>query len=860
MTGSATVTRYTPSRPCPICGGNDRLRRGKGVRCAGYLTGDGRVAFCSREEKAGSLQVAGDSNCFPHRLEGRCGCGVSHGEAPPPPVRRAPRDTRPWRPVAHYDYHDRDGAVRFQVIRLEPDPNPDGDKRFTQRRVDPLHPGHWIEGPGAMEGVQLLPYRLPDLLKDPKRLILIVEGEKAVDALRRRGLPATTCPMGAGKWWDAGGDCPRTELTSWMLADVAGRGDNRLPVVIGDNDDAGRRGAEAACRAFAATGLDPQILELVGVKEHGGADDWIDQDPTRTARDLIAQLPGQRWLDLHPTEAQGQEPEGGGGNGGNGNGHHPQSDGHGSEPGQVLPEFSDTRNAERFASRHGAGARYDHTRGLWRLYTGTRWRLDGTEQCMTLAKETVARLPEEIPAWCDDARARHRLHREILACESTMRLRALLANAQSRLHSTHETWDPDPWLLNCENGTVDLRTGQLHPHNPDQMQSRLAPYRFDPDARCPQWDAFLERVLGGDHELIAFVQRAVGVSIIGEILEHVLFVLYGTGANGKSTFLNVLSFLLGDYARAADPTLLLDLGHPSHPTNVAELRGVRMTVIAEPEGKLNESLVKVLTGGDIRWARFMFRDAFTYVPSDIPWMSTNHKPLVTGNSEGIWRRLRLIPFTVLIPPEERDPNLARRLLREEAPGILRWCVDGCLAYQRQGLGQSPAVERATRQYRTEMDSMAAFLEQETIPSAADSVSAAELFHRYKDWCEGSGERPTSQRFLGLRLSERGLTSFRSAHNGNRTHWRGLRLRMVGEQLALAPGDDSLLADCQAVCRALWAEGKEARELCSLILQTHGWEAEGQPSEWLVAQDRDVLEAILPEAQTSLAEIRQRKGR
>jgi P4 family phage/plasmid primase-like protien len=826
------------------------------MRCAGYLTGDQRVAFCSREEKAGSLQVAGDSNCFPHRLEGRCGCGTVHGDAPPPPPRRAVRDTRVWRPVAHYDYHDRDGNVRFQVVRLEPDPQ-DGDKRFTQRRIDPGKPGRWIEGQGAMEGVQLLPYRLPDLLRDPKRLILIVEGEKAVDALRARGLPATTCPMGAGKWWDSGHDCPRTELTSWMLADVAGRGDNRLPVVIGDNDDAGRRGAEATCRALAASGLDPQLLELVGVPEHGGADDWIDQDPTRTARDLIAQLPaGQRWLDLHPSEAEGQEPEGGGNGNGNGNGHN----GNGHEDGHALPEFSDTRNAERFAARHGKGARFDHTRGLWRLYTGTRWRLDATEQCMTLAKDVVAHLPEEVPEWCDDPKARYRLHREILACESTMRLRALLANAQSRLHSTHETWDPDPWLLNCENGTVDLHTGQLHPHKPDEMQSKLAPVDYVPGAECPRWDAFLGRIFEHDPELIAFVQRAIGLTLIGTVLEHVLFVCYGRGANGKGTFIRALSALLGDYARATNPHLLTETKVPQHLTAIAELQGIRMATTSEQEGGFSERLAKMLTGGDRRNANFMFHDHFTYMPADTFWLETNHKPLITGNSEGIWRRLRLIPFSVQIPDDEQVPRYEDVLLREEAPGILRWCIDGCLAYQRQGLGQSPAVERATRQYRTEMDSMAAFLDQETVQAEADSVSAAVLFHRYKEWCEGSGERPTSQRFLGLRLSERGLASFRSAHDGNRTHWRGLRLRLTGEQLALPPGEDSLLADCQAVCRALWAEGADARELCSLILQTHGWEREGQPSAWLQAQDRDVLEAILPDAQTSLAEVRQQRGR
>jgi P4 family phage/plasmid primase-like protien len=474
--------------------------------------------------------------------------------------------------------------------------------------------------------------------------------------------------------------------------------------------------------------------------------------------------------------------------GSNGSGHVPAGDDlngyhHGPDG---MPAFTDTRNAQRFADRFGEHVRKDHTRGKkategWRLWDGVHWARDQTEVVMLRAKEIVAELAAEIDSYNESAGMPANVLAMVrgyaLACESTGRLGALLQNAGSLLPATHETWDPDPYLLNCKNGTVDLHTGELLEHRPDRWQAKLAPVDYDPECKTPVWDAFLERVFAGDADLISFVQRAVGVSLVGKVIEHVLFVMYGNGANGKSTFVNVWVSLLGDYSREAAIDLLVEHANPQHPTSIAELDGVRFVAVGELRGqKFDEGLVKALTGGDARNARFMFQDSFVYVPTDTFWMATNHKPNIVGNSPGIWRRVRLLPFEVQIPSEEQDRDLGAKL-RAEYPGILAWAVQGCLDWQAHGLGHAAAVDAATAEYRTEMDTLAAFLGDQCVIGPELSVPAADLYKAYETWSEEGGEKPTTQKWFGLRLGERGFTRRRF---GKERHWTWIGLRLRGD--------------------------------------------------------------------------------
>lgn len=449
------------------------------------------------------------------------------------------------------------------------------------------------------------------------------------------------------------------------------------------------------------------------------------------------------------------------------------------------PLFTDTRNAQRLVAMRGDRLRFDHTRGLWRWWDGRRWALDETQRIMTVAKDVVVAMHAEIaPVREKDHDAWLKLRRQVLACESTSRLRALVLNAAPALASTHETWDPDPYMLNCANGVVDLRTGELVEHRPELWQSKLAPVAYDPDALCPTWDAFLARVFDGNASVIDFVQRAAGLSLVGQVVEHVLFVLWGVGANGKSTLLSTMLEVIGDYGRQAANDLLVHRDLPQHTTAIAELRGVRMVSTVETAGsggRLSEVTVKVLTGGDDRNARFLYQDAFTYTPSDTFWLATNHKPVIRDNSEGIWRRICLIPFRVQIPRQEQDTRL-RDKLRAEYPGILAWMVRGCIEWQRRGLDRPPEVEAATAGYRAEVDVLSNFLEDCCVVEAGALTMAQELYERYVQWCQETGEKPALQRFFGLKLTDSGHTRQRVG-KARRWAWEGIRLRRPDDLFA-----------------------------------------------------------------------------
>lgn len=271
--------------------------------------------------------------------------------------------------------------------------------------------------------------------------------------------------------------------------------------------------------------------------------------------------------------------------------------------------------------------------------------------------------------------------------------------------------DTHPWLLNVANGTLDLRTGQLRPADRADLLTKAAPVVYAPTATCPQWEAFLDRILGGDKELIRYVQKAASYSLTGLDTEECFFVLHGVGQNGKSTLVETLSALLGtDYAQQATPDLLMQKKQDRHATELAVLRGARLVASVETgQGKrLNESLIKSMTGGDRIRANFMHQETFEFRPEFKVWLSTNHKPVITGTDLGIWQRIRLIPFNVQIPDNERDGAFKTRL-RESAAlsGILNWAIEGALLWQQEGLKPPQAVTEATQAYREEMDVLAA---------------------------------------------------------------------------------------------------------------------------------------------------------
>ncbi len=444
----------------------------------------------------------------------------------------------------------------------------------------------------------------------------------------------------------------------------------------------------------------------------------------------------------------------------------------------ITANRTDLGNAERFEAFAGDRFRFVHNWGSWLWFDGTRWQRDVDGESVRAGRDTLRATAAEAGT-VPDQDERDQLAKHALDSESSARIGAMLSLAQSLLPVAPEALDADPDLFNCANGTIDLRTGELRPHDRADLLTRRSPVAFDPDATCPLWESFLARVLGGSASLVAFLQRAIGYSLTGHTSEQVLLLLYGIGANGKSTFLETVRSLLGDYATQADFTTFLKRDNDGARNDLARLVGTRFVSAVEAEaGKpLAEALVKQLTGGDTITARFLFREFFDFKPAFKLWLAANHKPTITGGDHGIWRRMRLVPFTVTIPEAERDPKLTAKLA-EELPGILAWAVRGCLAWRAEGLGLPPEVKAATASYRDEMDVLGPFLDEATVAAEGCRITARELYEAYEKWCAANGERAKSQKGFAMSLRERGFEAVKGT-KGVRC-WAGLGLRPEGD--------------------------------------------------------------------------------
>ena len=461
---------------------------------------------------------------------------------------------------------------------------------------------------------------------------------------------------------------------------------------------------------------------------------------------------------------------------------------------------TDLGNAERLIALHRDDLRFVGTWKTFLVWDGRRWKIDddgGALRCaidtarilvaealkeMEVANALYAAAPDDPSA----AKARSeadRFFKWAVKSQGKDRLTAMLAiaAAHAALAITHERLDGDPFLLNCANGTIDLSTGALREHRRDDLITKLAPVAFDSAAQCPEWEAFLARILP-DENLVSYVQRIYGYALTGSTREHVVAFQYGSGANGKSTANGTIHEMLGDYAAPAPRGLLFRSRSERHPTELASLHGRRFVTCSEiSEGQVfDEALLKDLSGGDPISARRMRENFWSFMPTHKFFLAGNHKPIVRGDDEGIWRRLRLIPFAVTIPPAERDPELPLKL-RRELPGILAWCVRGCVAWQRKGLGDPPLVREATADYRRESDAVGEFLTRYLTFEAGAVIARKTVRRVYVQWCEETGHEALGAKRFSGRLRDRGVidTSVRLGElvvDG----WRNVRLATTAE--------------------------------------------------------------------------------
>ena len=640
--------------------------------------------------------------------------------------------------VKIYDYRDADGNLLFQTVRYEP-------KDFKQRQSK--EGGGWTWN---LKGVDRVLYRLPELLADDlEQWTFATAGEKDTDRLRSEELSAMCGPMGEGpgKWKASYSDT------------LAGR---KVAILV-DNDDTGHQHVAKVAKSLAEKAALVKVIELPRLPEGGDVSDWLDAGGT--ADELLAIVDAT--AEWKPKKRSTK----------------PTSQSTWSEE-----QRTETANARRLAATHGDKIRWCEPWGKMLLWDGKRWRIDSERRADALAKKVAAELWDDVTA-AEADKAPEKIIGDLIRFARASNSANGIANMLRLVRSEPgiavlpDVLDQDPWLLNVENGTLDLRTGKLRLHRQDDFLTKLAPVRFDADADCPIWLKFIDSIFGGNKLLIGFVRRLAGYCLTGSTRDHVLPFLYGKGANGKSVLINTLLEVSGpDYAMKAPTDFLTMKRGEAHPTERADLHGKRLVAAIEAEEgrRLAEAMVKELTGGDKVRARRMRENFWEFTATHKVMLASNHKPTIRGTDDGIWRRILLIPFTVRFwdesrgetgPPElEADKELAEKLLTEKS-GILNWLLWGCIDWQANGLMAPDEVLIETDKYRTEMDIVGRFIEEHCVESAEAEATAKDLYARFQEWCKETGEFAIKQRQFGTRLTERGYERFKN--NGAR--YRGVGL-------------------------------------------------------------------------------------
>ncbi|OVE79282.1 hypothetical protein BVY01_02890 [bacterium I07] len=421
---------------------------------------------------------------------------------------------------------------------------------------------------------------------------------------------------------------------------------------------------------------------------------------------------------------------------------------------------TDQGNAELLAALFGDKIRYDHNRRTWFIWDGHLWHPDDTREIERLVINAARERHQQSRKMKDDS-GRSLQFKWALDSESNHRIRATLERAKSiqQLSKTTPDFDSHPWLIGCPNGLIDLKSGDLWQGKPSHLITLSTNVEYDQRAASNKWDTFLSQVFDDDLDLIDFVHRFVGYSLVGVTSEQVFAMCYGTGSNGKSVFLEAISRCFGHYA-GNTPFSTFEYSRyraSAIPNDLAALAGKRLVSVSEvnEESRWNVGLIKTVTGGDPLTVRFLHKEFFTYYPQFTIWVAVNHKPKVSDTSDSFWRRVRLIPFLKQFKGEDRDTKLSDKL-KSEYPGILAWMVRGCLEWQKRGLTPPKVVERATQEYRTEEDKIRTYLAERTLSGAEFKVKARELYQDYQNWCKGIGENYLSATKFGTKLKELGV--------------------------------------------------------------------------------------------------------
>ncbi len=416
--------------------------------------------------------------------------------------------------------------------------------------------------------------------------------------------------------------------------------------------------------------------------------------------------------------------------------------------------FTDVWNAKFLFEKYGDVLKYCEALGGWFIWDGSRWKKDETFQIYSLAKNTVKQMYQMARVRGDKLLFKHAVN-----SESELKLKSMisLVRCEKDITVNSDQFDKDTYLLNCKNGTLNLQTGELRPHAKEDYITRKIGLNYDPNAECPVWLRFLIAILQDDTQMINFMQKAVGYSLSGAIIEQCIFILYGIGSNGKSTFLKHLYRILGDYALNTPAQTLMEKYNDSIPNDIARLKGVRFVTAVESGKKrtLAEAQIKQLTGDDPITARYLHCEYFDFFATFKIFFATNHKPNISGTDKGIWRRIRTIPFEKVIMPEEVDKELDEKLTKEYE-GILAWAVEGFKKWQKEGLGEAAKIVEATNEYQEESDVIGNYIEERCLVGSEYKVQASVILKDIQQWAKDNGLRYVNRNEFIDYLKRRGF--------------------------------------------------------------------------------------------------------
>lgn len=662
---------------------------------------------------------------------------------------------------AIYKYRDVDSNVLYEKVRFDKP-----KKHFTQRRIINgdtvwgLDGGTYYETfPGSnawskkqrdnvdtkeFQPCEPVLYNLPELIEAIKqhKEVYIAEGEKDVDNLVNLGFTATCNFDGASistqkpKW--------RGEYNQYFK--------NARVVIFNDNDDPGRAHADYIASELFGVAEYVKRPEIPGLQEKEDISDWIATGHTK--QDIQELVNNTEIWDLS------QVPE---------------------DVNLINFNFSDVGNAERLMAMYGKNIRYNPIHKKWLIWSGKHWGFDNAGKIEVLARRVIKALQVQGKKLSDDENKdfKKQIEKFVLRSESDNRIKAMINQAKTQSSLILNETDKNVYLLNFRNGTMNLKTGILQKHNKSDLITKCINIKYDKNADCPNWKEFINKIFNGDDELINYIQKSIGNSLTGDADMQCFYILYGQGSNGKGTFMEAIMSILGEYAgRLKGSSLIEKIGDEGARGDLAKLENKYLTYVNEFEDgrTFDEELMKSLTSGanEAIPVRRMYEEEFDLHPTFKIWIATNKLPKIKGTDEGIWRRVKKIPFEYNFENDpDKDEHFFENKLKPELSGILNWCIKGCLKWQQEGIKVPDEVRAANEDYRSDMDTVQRFLNDCCIISETCKSASPLLYDTYKDWCEENKEYKLSSIKLTRKLSEKG---FKQGRNSQSRYWQGIGIK------------------------------------------------------------------------------------